>query len=174
MSLQKLLDGQRKKRSDRKVGRRMNRHRADLKAGRVPQFSTLESLSRAGLQIAGDDFMDDMDKLLIARNLHLCVSWSGWTGRVFAQDADGEQTDLHVYGLRSRSIDMSGMLTTEIGQRLTKLLDLHNCELSGYFDGDKFGLLLSHRDIPESYSFRLAMTGYGKSSRYMKRSEKDE
>lgn len=155
MSLQALLQQQRRRTHQRRTAQRIERNAPLTRRDRMEQVAAAW---------CGRDFLNDLDKLLITRNATLWVVWKGKRGQVYIDSPAGLEVLMETNKQRrSITVQQPG----EMGQRISALMKLHNITLAAAWRGGEYVLQAGNADVSNTHCLALVRCTEGHKCRYM-------
>lgn len=175
MSLTKQLAAARQRRAIRQREKRESQRRQAIASGKPVRESKAEVVEKVTSAMFARDFLNDLDRLLIARGATLCLSWRGKKGQLYLLTGDEEAPTVEVLmEARRNSSTVLGCFEGEIGQRILALMRQHEISMCiGWVSG---ALLLQAGNQSVSTTYCLTMIRApkeGSHSRYMNETEQE-
>ena len=173
MSLAQMLDNARLRRAGRVRERKEAKRRQAAASGVPVRESKAEVVEKVTSALFARDFLNDLDRLLIARGAKLCLSWRGKNAQLYLASGDPENPTIEVLmQARRRSTTVLGCYEGEIGQRILALMRQHEISMCiGWISG---ALLLQAGNESVSTTYCLTMirvSKEGSQGRYMNEAE---
>lgn len=173
MSLATLLAGARARRTGRlREHKEKQRQQARASGKPVPE-SRGEVVEKVTSALFARDFLNDLDRLLIARGAQLCLSWRGKRAQLYLASGNPASPTIEVLmQARRNNPIVLGCYEGEIGRRILALMQQHQISMCiGWVSG---ALLLQAGNQAVSTTYCLTMirvSKEGSQGRYMNETE---
>ena len=173
MSLTQMLDRARQRRAGRVRDRKDAQRRQAIASGKEVHESKVEVVEKVTSALFARDFLNDLDRLLIARGAKLCLSWSGKKAQLYLMGGDEASPTIEVLmQARRNNSTVLGCFEGEIGKRILVLMQQHEISMCiGWVSG---ALLLQAGNQSVSTTYCLTMIRVSKEGgqgRYMNETE---
>ncbi|MGV8959240.1 MAG: hypothetical protein ACOH1V_02475 [Stenotrophomonas sp.] len=164
MTLAALLERARRNTYTRRQRAREHQQRQALAAGKPVPMTKRENLELVAAAWTAQDFLNDLDALLTARQAQLYIVWSGKRGQLYVQSPAGQEVLQQAHKQRRHlHISMGG----DMGHRINHFLDVHNIELVIGWVSGKLVLQCGNRAVSTTHCLRLIECNDGSRCRYM-------
>ena len=175
MSLATLLAAARQRRAGRQREKRETKRQQAVASGKPVRESKVEVVEKVTSALFARDFLNDLDRLLIARSAELCLSWYGKRAQLYIRTGDKSAPTIEVLmQARRNSSNVLGCFEGEIGQRILALMRQHEISMCiGWVSG---ALLLQAGNQSVSTTYCLTMirvSREGSQGRYMNETEQE-
>lgn len=172
MTMDAMMERARLKSAQRRHNHRERERRRSIDRGQAPRESKRETVEKVTSALFARDFLNDLDRLLIARQAMLCLCRKGSRGELYVRTGPDDDPTIEVL-MRNRRNNprVLGCFEGEIGQRIFKLMQQHEISMCiGWVSG---ALLLQAGNQAVSTTYCLTMIRVSKEGqgRYMNETE---
>lgn len=172
-TLNAMLAGARQRTEQRRNYHRERERRRSIDRGNTPRESQHETVEKVASALFARDFLNDLDRLLVARRAMLCLAWKGKRGQLYVRTGPDDAPVIEVLmNARRNDPRVLGCFEGEIGKRVFTLMQQHEISMCiGWVSG---ALLLQAGNQAVSTTYCLTMirvSKEGQQGRYMNESE---
>lgn len=164
MTLNSLLEQQRRRRSARLQRAREADHRRRLAAGLPLRTSNRDQIELLAAALTGSLFLEDLDRLLAARSASLWLVWKRNIGELYTESPDGTEVLMR---LNTKKGLLQVCYQGDMGRRIAHFLDLHQVEMMIGMVGGRMVLQCGSREVSDTHCLRLIETTQNRKCRYM-------
>lgn len=173
MVLEQMLMLARQKRAARIRSRKERERQKAKDAGHAFRESHGEVMEKVASALFGRDFLNDLDRLLIARKAKLCLLRKGKRGELYALTKAPDGSDVIEVLMRGRRDDdrVHGCFEGEVGSGIYKLMQLHEISMCiGWVSGNLL-LQAGNQSVSTTYCLTMIQVTRDGQGQYMNETE---
>lgn len=171
MSLSTMLESARRRRYDRVRDRRESARRQAVANGKPVRESQTEALEKVAAALFCRDFLNDLDRLLIARKATLWLVWKRKKGQLYVESPELPNGSEVLMEARRNCEIVRACFEGEIGRRIAVLLEQHNVSMLIAWRAGKLVLQAGNTSVSDTHCLRLIEVQNMHRGRYLNESE---